>query len=378
MPDIATALPRELLDRLMRRQALTGMASKAASVASPALAAVGAGQAGWGTGRKLGGTPLISDSGMTYDQFYEDLFTKLLAEKAVTLEQQKPVVTNFPQEQPGAMTTTLPQQDTTLPQERFLPSDLTSKTPPFMPIDDELTRLLSQRQGMYVGETDPSVPGTFSSLTDRKMRREISDKEANLIPYDLTDTNPKQFYNLEEVYNHPKLYDKYPELRKQEIRFAPEENYESGLGMGQQGAYSPTDKTINITRQLMYREPVEKTIAHELQHVIQEKEGWAKGGSPSDFVDPKENYSKIADKANEKFENFNRLQVALRKMNDNNLDKVEVEIISHPRKKFMENRRRELHDLLEKQAMKNSKNKAGSQEIRNKILDFVTKRLGII
>jgi hypothetical protein len=60
-------------------------ASKKAGFISPelfsllgkALAVAGAGQAGWGIGRTLGNTPLMTDPSMTYDQFYQQQFQNL-------------------------------------------------------------------------------------------------------------------------------------------------------------------------------------------------------------------------------------------------------------------------------------------------------------
>jgi len=47
-----------------------GMLGKATGI-------VGAGQAGWGVGRMLGNSPLLTDPNMTYDQFYQNMLGNL-------------------------------------------------------------------------------------------------------------------------------------------------------------------------------------------------------------------------------------------------------------------------------------------------------------
>jgi len=48
---------------------------------SRVLGVVGAGTTGWGLGRLLGQTPLLGDPKMTYDQFYQQMFSNLMGGK---------------------------------------------------------------------------------------------------------------------------------------------------------------------------------------------------------------------------------------------------------------------------------------------------------
>lgn len=55
------------------------------------------------------------------------------------------------------------------------------------------------------------------------------------------------------------------------------------LGDGPQGAFDPATSTLTLYAPAT-AEAGRSTTLHELQHAIQQKEGFAKGGSPSDFV----------------------------------------------------------------------------------------------
>jgi hypothetical protein len=55
--------------------------SRAAPLIGKAIGIAGAGMAGWDVGRTLGQTPLMTDPSMTYDDYYQDLFTEMLLKK---------------------------------------------------------------------------------------------------------------------------------------------------------------------------------------------------------------------------------------------------------------------------------------------------------
>jgi len=72
-----------------------------------------------------------------------------------------------------------------------------------------------------------------------------------------------------KVIEHEELYKKYPELRDIDVYF-PEQ-------MSSLGVYG--DNKMDLSSRYDRKLP-----AHELQHAIQEKEGWARGGSPGEFM----------------------------------------------------------------------------------------------
>jgi hypothetical protein len=83
---------------------------------------------------------------------------------------------------------------------------------------------------------------------------------------------------LGDVYDNPKLFAAYPELK--DMEFIPQD-----LGGGMTGAYRDQTNTMllgpqNETNSL-------STILHEGQHAVQGIEGFGQGGNVSEFLDPK-------------------------------------------------------------------------------------------
>lgn len=80
---------------------------------------------------------------------------------------------------------------------------------------------------------------------------------------------------LKDVFNHPELFKAYPEL----------ENYKMRILSPDSKAYAKkgSDMTISV-RANATPEQARSSILHEIQHHIQENEGFARGGSASVFV----------------------------------------------------------------------------------------------
>ena len=120
--------------------------------------------------------------------------------------------------------------------------------------------------------------GWFKGADD-KWRFEIDDSKASLIkPPTVASLNRQS--SIRQVVDHDELFKAYPELS--DIRPAP-------TGGKYVGAFMPAGKIIdydrigiNPTRPL---EAIKSTALHELQHAIQKREGFARGGNPGEFVD---------------------------------------------------------------------------------------------
>jgi hypothetical protein len=80
---------------------------------------------------------------------------------------------------------------------------------------------------------------------------------------------------LKNIFEHPNAYAAYPELADYRVRFI---NKDSGL-YGKKGS----DNTIHVRSDLSPEE-AKSTILHEIQHHIQENEGFARGGSARVFA----------------------------------------------------------------------------------------------
>ena len=132
-----------------------------------------------------------------------------------------------------------------------------------------------------------SETGTWKA-PDGKWRQEIPDNEATLksqsqsiVDY-MTGPGPATYpSNLNSLIDHPQLLQAYPELQDLPVVM------KNGFG----GSYSidyhgPSLEVGSKHSGGNFSNPqaTKSTASHELQHVIQDKEGWAQGGSPDDAV----------------------------------------------------------------------------------------------
>ena len=121
------------------------------------------------------------------------------------------------------------------------------------------------RVGMFVG-SHPKEIGSFSDVKTGATMREIDDSTAKIIS--------KKDGKASDVLKHDELFDRYPELRDIEVKFEDMPKGHSGKN---------EDGKIVINKN-MSDEEIKSTLLHELQHSIQDKEGWATGGSAQEFL----------------------------------------------------------------------------------------------
>ena len=81
----------------------------------------------------------------------------------------------------------------------------------------------------------------------------------------------RQTLRLSDFVRHDDLYQNYPQLRQASLRFAD-------LPEGTYGTYNAETNTITLNNSL--RDAPEDTLVHEIQHAIQNAEGFAAGASP--------------------------------------------------------------------------------------------------
>ena len=81
----------------------------------------------------------------------------------------------------------------------------------------------------------------------------------------------QQTLRLSDFVRHDDLYQNYPQLRQASLRFAD-------LPEGTYGTYNAETNTITLNNSL--RDAPEDTLVHEIQHAIQNAEGFAAGASP--------------------------------------------------------------------------------------------------
>jgi hypothetical protein len=108
--------------------------------------------------------------------------------------------------------------------------------------------------------------GWFRGM-DKKWRFEIDDSAMGLRN---VNREPGQKHFLGDVIEHERLFAAYPQLRDVTVKFV--------AGKRGKGAYDRVENVIELSANTGRR-----TLLHEVQHAIQELEGFAKGGNP-EFV----------------------------------------------------------------------------------------------
>ena len=128
-----------------------------------------------------------------------------------------------------------------------------------------------------------AATGTFRGV-DGKLRQEISDVPAQLL------NKQKNFEGkLHETLSHPELFKNYPALQYYDTDITseialPEHMKKTLIGRGG-GSFTEKDfvtREPKITAKA-YSDEDKKTLIHEIQHAIQAKEGFARGGNMQEF-----------------------------------------------------------------------------------------------
>ena len=120
--------------------------------------------------------------------------------------------------------------------------------------------------------------GWFRNPYDNILRYEVSDENAKLTQA-FSDLEESKFakeqknITLDQALDHPELFKAYPELK--DIKVIKQAGF-FDWNQRLQGSFNPATNTVNITP---YNKNPESTLIHEIQHWIQEKEGFASGGN---------------------------------------------------------------------------------------------------
>jgi hypothetical protein len=113
---------------------------------------------------------------------------------------------------------------------------------------------------------------------DKKWRFEIDDSKAqlDLLPMAQQKAGLKDWVFTEDTIKHPELYKAYPSAREIEVKVTdPGSNLLGSYQAAQSKGAAPT-----MTLQSAATPEMRSTALHELQHHIQDYEGFARGGMP--------------------------------------------------------------------------------------------------
>jgi hypothetical protein len=125
------------------------------------------------------------------------------------------------------------------------------------------------KRGIGITEyTDMAKIYIAGGMDSKKARRvaDLEKKEAEL------EKKPKC---LDDYIDDDELFAAYPDLREVEVKLGDA----NAVLRGKLGKYNPKDVTITLY------DRSEDVMCHEVQHVIQDIEGFARGGSPNEFYD---------------------------------------------------------------------------------------------
>lgn len=124
---------------------------------------------------------------------------------------------------------------------------------------------LQPQHNLFLGQQATGfqeAPNKFVNRSDKKERFEINDKESHI------KSTEKEL--LGDVLHHPTLFKNYPDLKKISVLFAPLSEWTKGG--------TTKDNKIVLNQSLMKdKEEVRKALLHEIQHIIQDKEGFSQG-----------------------------------------------------------------------------------------------------
>lgn len=145
-----------------------------------------------------------------------------------------------------------------------------------------------EAQKMLAKGVDPkevwTKTGTFKGV-DGALRQEIPD---NVVPSKIPLSMDKllDYPKVGKAYPHKELYKAYPDLK--DITLAPKTGDYKGAFVSGQNVIELTPVPQGSITNPAEHTARKSTALHELQHAIQEREGWARGGSPDQFKVPPE------------------------------------------------------------------------------------------
>lgn len=125
------------------------------------------------------------------------------------------------------------------------------------------------RDARGVEGLEKATTGIAKDSLSGKLATEISDKDASFkLPSDFREAIRQ--YRAGDILNHPDLFDAYPALKNTPVAFRNLPNAN--------GSYNPITNRITLSNKRS-EDDMLSTLIHELQHNVQDIEGWQGGSS---------------------------------------------------------------------------------------------------
>jgi hypothetical protein len=161
-------------------------------------------------------------------------------------------------------------------------NDIWRKTGTFRAPDGRLRQEIPDIDMRYTsGEVEKKQYGSARKRYEQAKARATTPEELNDANDYWNRTKTDAIFNLTgkapDFVNHPELFAAYPELAKYAFKQLEPTHSQFTAPETVYGFYSPTKQRITINTDAPYKR---STALHELQHAIQEIEGWQGGSSP--------------------------------------------------------------------------------------------------
>ena len=142
----------------------------------------------------------------------------------------------------------------------------------------DLDKMAEAERRLEAGEDRDAVRRStgWHKGADGKMRFEVDDSGAKIKNMSFFMGEGEASGKLSKVLDHPELFRAYPELADVDAQIFVAPNMEVS-----RGSFSPSENRLRVSARS--KEEALSSLLHEVQHSMQRKEGFAKGGSPDAF-----------------------------------------------------------------------------------------------
>jgi len=131
--------------------------------------------------------------------------------------------------------------------------------------------------GVFAGKKAKGFEGktTHKGKYDGQTRFEIDDSAMSVHNKGVVELSQKGYVQLDKLIKHDELFSNYPQLRNVVVKF--DKNMESHATFDGEG-------TITLSNKFKNKDEMSSSIIHEIQHWVQNKEGFAGGGNFEDMM----------------------------------------------------------------------------------------------